>query len=46
MPDVAGKLREQSMIVTASSRADTEAFIKSEIERWRKVIVAAGLKPE
>ena len=46
MPDVAAKLSEQSMIITASSRADTEAFIKKEIERWRKVIVAAGLKPE
>jgi tripartite-type tricarboxylate transporter receptor subunit TctC len=46
MPDVNAKLREQSMIVTAYSPADTDAFIKKEIERWRKVIVAAGLKPE
>ena len=46
MPDLAAKLREQSMIVTASSAAETEAFIKKEIERWRNVIVRAGIKPE
>ena len=46
MPEVAAKLREQSMIVTASSAAETEAFIKKEIERWRNVIVRAGIKPE
>jgi tripartite-type tricarboxylate transporter receptor subunit TctC len=46
LPDVAGKLREQSMIVTASSPAETEAFIRQEIGRWRDVIVKAGIKPE
>ena len=46
LPDVAGKLREQSMIVTASSPTETEAFIRQEIGRWRNVIVRAGIKPE
>jgi tripartite-type tricarboxylate transporter receptor subunit TctC len=46
LPDVAGKLREQSMIVTASSPAETEAFIRQEVGRWRNVIVKAGIKPE
>jgi Tripartite tricarboxylate transporter family receptor len=38
-PDLAAKLREQSMIVAANPPAETEAFIKKEIERWRSVIV-------
>ena len=45
-PDLATKLREQSMIVAASPPAETEAFIKKEIERWHSVIVRAGIKPD
>ncbi|MSQ19797.1 MAG: tripartite tricarboxylate transporter substrate binding protein [Betaproteobacteria bacterium] len=44
MPDIADKLTSQSMIVIAASQTDTAAFIRSEVERWRDVIKAAGLK--
>ena len=44
MPDVVEKLTAQSMILVGASQPDTEKFIKNEIERWREVITAAGLK--
>lgn len=44
--DVGAKLRTQSMIVVAASPAETAKFLKDEIERWRGVIKAAGLKGE
>jgi tripartite-type tricarboxylate transporter receptor subunit TctC len=44
MPDIADKLASQSMVVIGASRTDTDKFIKSEVERWREVIKAAGLK--
>jgi tripartite-type tricarboxylate transporter receptor subunit TctC len=44
MPDVASKLTAQSMEVVAMSQDESAAFIKSEIDRWREVIKAAGLK--
>ena len=43
-PDVAAKLQEQSMVVVAAPQAETAAFIKQEVERWRGVIKAAGIK--
>ncbi len=46
MPDVASKLTAQSMEVVAMPQAETAAFLKSEIDRWREVIAAAGLKLE
>jgi tripartite-type tricarboxylate transporter receptor subunit TctC len=45
-PDVAGKLEEQSMIVVAAPQAETAAFIKREVDRWREVIKAAGTKAQ
>ena len=44
--DVGTKLRAQSMIVVASPPAETATFLKQEIERWRGVIKAAGIKVE
>ncbi|MBI4292799.1 MAG: tripartite tricarboxylate transporter substrate binding protein [Betaproteobacteria bacterium] len=44
--DVGTKLQTQSMIVVAASQAETAKFLKDEIERWRGVIKAAGLKAE
>ena len=44
MPDIADKFTSQSMILVGASQADTDKFIKSEVERWRDVIKAAGLK--
>ncbi len=43
-PDLAEKLTAQSMIVIGAPQADTDKFLKSEVERWREVIKAAGLK--
>lgn len=43
-PEVANNLQAQSMVVIAASQADTEKFIKGEVERWREVIKAARLK--
>lgn len=44
LPDVAEKLTTQSMILVGASQAETDKFIKNEVERWRDVIKAAGLK--
>ena len=44
MPDIAEKFTAQSMILMGTSQSDTEKFIKNEVERWREVIKAAGLK--
>jgi tripartite-type tricarboxylate transporter receptor subunit TctC len=44
MPDIVDKFTSQSMILIGASQSDTEKFIKNEVERWRDVIKAAGLK--
>ena len=44
--DVAKRLYELSIIPGGSSPAATAAFLTEETERWREVIVAAGVKPE
>ena len=36
----------QGMDLTESSPAEFSAFIRSEIERWRKVVQATGAKVE
>jgi tripartite-type tricarboxylate transporter receptor subunit TctC len=43
-PELRGKLEQQSMQVTALPPDKTAAFIKEEVERWRDVIKAAGIK--
>jgi tripartite-type tricarboxylate transporter receptor subunit TctC len=43
-PEVAAKLQAQSMVVVAAGQAETATFIRQEVERWRDVIKAAGIK--
>ena len=45
-PGVRQKLMAQGMDLTESSPAEFSAFIRSEIERWRKVVQATGAKVE
>jgi tripartite-type tricarboxylate transporter receptor subunit TctC len=46
LPEVAGRLRELDIEPVGGSPAQTAAFIKGEIERWRSIIVAAHVKPD
>jgi tripartite-type tricarboxylate transporter receptor subunit TctC len=45
-PDVTKVLQERSFTVMATSPDETGKFIRTEIERWRDVIVKAGIKAE
>ena len=45
-PGVRQTLMAQGMDLTESSPAEFSAFIRSEIERWRKVVQATGAKVE
>ena len=42
--EVKDKLAAQSVIAVGSSSAEFSAYVKSEIERWGKVITASGIK--
>ena len=44
MPDVAKRLAEIVAEPVAGTPAQTAAFMKEEVERWRKVIQSAGVK--
>jgi tripartite-type tricarboxylate transporter receptor subunit TctC len=46
LPDVAKRFDELHATPVGGSPADTAVFLKRETERWRKVIVSAGIKPE
>jgi tripartite-type tricarboxylate transporter receptor subunit TctC len=46
LPDVGKRLDELDATAVGGSPADTAAFLKRETERWRKVVVSAGIKPE
>jgi tripartite-type tricarboxylate transporter receptor subunit TctC len=47
LPDVAKRIIEDlSMTPVGSTPAETAAFMQEERERWQKVIVSAGIKPE
>ena len=46
LPDVAKRFQDLSMTPVGGTPAETAAFIREERERWRKVIVTAGIKPE
>jgi tripartite-type tricarboxylate transporter receptor subunit TctC len=46
MDDVVARLRRYSMIPAGTSPAAAATFLKEETERWREVILAAGIKPE
>ena len=43
-PDVTDKLSKQGVIVVASTSAVFTEYVKGEIERWGKVVKAAGIK--
>ena len=45
-PDVAARIQAMSITPVGSTPSQTAAFIKDERERWHKVIVAAGIKPD
>ena len=42
--EVKDKLAAQGAIAVGNSSAEFSAYVKSEIERWGKVIAAAGIK--
>ena len=44
-PDVAGKLSSQGAEPAPGTPGDFAAFIRAEIEKWGKVVKAAGMKP-
>jgi len=46
LPDVAKRLADLLTTPAGSSPAEAAAFIKRDSERWRQVIVMAGIKPD
>jgi tripartite-type tricarboxylate transporter receptor subunit TctC len=46
LPDVGKRLQDLSVTPIGSSPNETAAFIKQESQRWREVIVSAGIKPD
>jgi tripartite-type tricarboxylate transporter receptor subunit TctC len=45
-PDLTKALQDRSFTVMATSPGETGKFIRTETERWRDVIVKAGIKAE
>ena len=45
-PDIQRKWREMSLTPVGGTPAEVDAFLKEETARWRKVIVARGIKRE
>ena len=45
-PDMRKRIEEQGMTVVASTSAQFDAFVQSEMKRWAKTIVDAGIQPE
>jgi tripartite-type tricarboxylate transporter receptor subunit TctC len=45
-PDVRTKFANLSLEITTTSPREFEAHLKSELEKWGKVVKAAGIKPE
>lgn len=46
LPDVAKRLEGLSATPIGTSPTETAAFIKQDSQRWREVIVSAGIKPD
>ena len=46
LPDVTKRMQDLSLTPVGSTPAETAAFIQEERERWRNVIVSAGIKPD
>jgi tripartite-type tricarboxylate transporter receptor subunit TctC len=45
-PDVVERLSSQGAEPVGNSADEWAAFIRSEIEKWGKVVKAAGMKPD
>jgi tripartite-type tricarboxylate transporter receptor subunit TctC len=45
-PDVIAQFDKQGMVPVASQPAQWGAYIKSELDRWGKVVKESGIKPE
>jgi tripartite-type tricarboxylate transporter receptor subunit TctC len=43
-PDVKEKLLSQGAVLAATSQEEFAAYLKAEIDKWRNVVVAAGIK--
>jgi hypothetical protein len=43
-PDVRERLASQGAIAVGNSSAEFQVFVKSEVERWGRVIAATGIK--
>jgi tripartite-type tricarboxylate transporter receptor subunit TctC len=46
LPDVREKLLSHTIEPTSSSPAAFDVFVRRDIEKWRRVVSAAGIKPE
>ena len=46
MPDVVKRIADFNAVPVGGTPAATAALIKSETERWRKIIQAAGIEPQ
>jgi tripartite-type tricarboxylate transporter receptor subunit TctC len=46
MPDVVRRIQESYGTPVGGSPADTATLVKTETERWRAIVQAAGIKPE
>src|SRR5262249_60547392 len=44
-PDVKEKLLSQGAVLSGNKPEEFAAFIRSEIDKWGKVVQAAGIKP-
>ena len=45
-PEMRKRVEEQGMEVVASTPAQFDAFVQSEMKRWARVIADAGIQPE
>jgi len=46
MPDVASRIRDFSAVPLGTSPEESQKFLREDAERWRKVILATGIKLE
>jgi tripartite-type tricarboxylate transporter receptor subunit TctC len=46
MPEIAAAVNAQGNEIPMLSPAETDKFVRGELEKWRKVIAAAGIKPD
>jgi tripartite-type tricarboxylate transporter receptor subunit TctC len=46
LPDVHEKMLAQAIEPVSSSIAEYDAFVRRDIEKWARVVKAAGIKPE